>query len=68
MKAASSPAADQSGGGVQHPGRSVLGSALARSPSRASSLSQASRIEAIMEAVSQAALTLKSKDGIGIFI
>ncbi len=31
-------------------------------------MSQASRIEAIMEAVSQAALTLKSKDGIGIFI
>ena len=38
--------------------RSILGSALARSPSRASSLSQASRICAIIAAVSHAWLNL----------
>src|ERR1039458_3494679 len=43
-------------------GRSVLGSALARSPSRASSLSQASRICPVIEAVSHAALIPKSKE------
>ena len=43
--------------------RSVFGSALARSPSRASSFSQASRMQAVIEAVSQAALILKSWEG-----
>src|SRR5450755_928528 len=43
-------------------GRSVLGSALARSPSRVSSLSQASRICPVIEAVSHAALIPKSKE------
>src|SRR5580704_10508007 len=42
--------------------RSVLGSALARSPSRARSLSQASRICPVIAAVSHAALIPKSKD------
>jgi hypothetical protein len=37
--------------------RSVFGSALARSPSRASSFSQASRICPVFEAVSHAPLT-----------
>ena len=49
---------DQAGGGVQDPVTpgQFLGSALARSPSRASSLSQASRMAAIMDAASHAAL------------
>ena len=42
--------------------RSVFGSARARSPSRARSLSQASRICPVIEAVSQAALIPKSKE------
>ena len=57
FQAAAPPAAGQAGRGVQHPVRSVFGSALARSPSRASSLSQASRICPVIEAVSHAPLT-----------
>src|ERR1019366_7009459 len=55
LQAAAPPAAYQTG-------RSVWGSALARSPSRASSLSQASRICPVIEAVSHAALIPKSKE------
>ena len=51
--AAPQAAAHEAGGGVQLIGRSVFSSARARSPSRASSLSQASRMQAIMAAVSR---------------
>ena len=50
--------------------RSVFGSARARSPSRARSLSQASRICPVIEAVSQAALIPKSREEVaqaGVF-
>src|SRR5258708_31193428 len=65
FQAAAPPAAHEPGSGVQDPvtGRSVLGSALARSPSRASSFSQASWIWAVIEAVSHAALILKACEG-----
>jgi hypothetical protein len=49
-------AAHEPGGRVEEAGRSVLGSALARSPSRASIRSQASRVAAVSAAASQARL------------
>jgi hypothetical protein len=59
LEGPAAPAADEAGGGVQEAVAQCLrlGSALARSPSRAMSFSQASRMQAVIAASNQEAFS-----------
>jgi hypothetical protein len=63
VKATSAAASRQPGGGVQEAGRRVFGSALARRPSRAISLSQASRVAAVRATACHALFIASEVDG-----